>query len=177
MNLIAKKKRLFILIAVIFIPSLSAVAQEFQVIFEDEPVAVKTDSIPTMSMLTGRDTLRSMIIDKAKQYLGVNYRYGHSDANGFDCSGYVKFVYGQFGYTLPHSSYAQYSQGKPLKKQNARPGDLVFFAIKGHKISHVGIYIGDNSFIHSPSQGRQVCIDTLDSDYYRRHLAGFRAVL
>jgi cell wall-associated NlpC family hydrolase len=172
-------------------------SQDFEVIFDDGEILAKSDTTrPKIALAkhseSGKkgktldlsmndsmliDTLRMQIIEKARQYIGVNYKYGQSNENGFDCSGYVKYIYGQFGYTLPHSSYEQYSKSKPLKGNNAKPGDLVFFVTRGSKVSHVGIYMGDNTFIHSPSRGKQVRIDSLDSEYFRRHLAGFRTII
>ncbi len=155
-----------------------AYAQDIQVVFDEDEIPPTTlDTLVPTVYLPATDTLRTRIIEKARQYIGVSYRYGQSNENGFDCSGFVKYVYGNFGYELPHSSYEQYHKTQHLDKQKAQPGDLVFFITYGHHISHVGIYIGDNTFIHSPSRGRSVCIDSLDSDYYRRHLVGFGSVL
>lgn len=123
------------------------------------------------------DTLRKEIIKKAHDYIGVRYCYGKSCETGFDCSGYVKFIYQSFGFTLPHSSYYQYKMSKHMESTEAKPGDLVFFITRGKGISHVGIYLGENLFIHSPGRGRYVSVDTLDTGYYHNHLVGFGAVL
>jgi cell wall-associated NlpC family hydrolase len=123
------------------------------------------------------DTTRARIIEKARAFMGVQYKYGNSDENGFDCSGYVKFVYCNFGYSLPHSSSAQYAISRHIKAPEALPGDLVFFKTRGTQISHVGIYLGNNLFIHAPSRGKSVSIDSLDGIYYKKHLAGFGTVL
>lgn len=153
-------------------------SQDIQVVFDEEEIPeVILDTIVPTDSLPITDTLRAQIIEKARQYIGVSYKYGQSNENGFDCSGFVKYVYGNFGYELPHSSYEQYHKTQRLDKKKVQPGDLVFFVTYGHRISHVGIYIGDNTFIHSPSRGKKVCIDSLDSDYYRRHLVGFGSVL
>lgn len=155
-----------------------AVSQDITVIFDDEETqSVTLDSLVPTGFLTAKDTLRNLIIENARKYLGVSYKYGQSDENGFDCSGFVKYVYGNFGYSLPHSSNEQFHITQRLDKKKVQPGDLVFFITRGQQISHVGIYIGDNSFIHSPSRGKSVCIDSLDSEYYRKHLVGFGAVL
>jgi hypothetical protein len=157
-----------------------AISQDIKVIFDEEETSispVKLDSLIPTGFLTTKDTLRNSIIENARKYLGVSYKYGQSDENGFDCSGFVKYVYGNFGYSLPHSSYEQFHITERLDEKKARPGDLVFFITRGQRISHVGIYIGDNTFIHSPSRGKSVCIDSLDSEYYRKHLVGFGAVL
>jgi hypothetical protein len=122
-------------------------------------------------------SIRSNIINKACNYIGVNYRYGQSSEKGFDCSGYVKFIFQNFGLALPHSSYAQYKISKHLNPDEAQYGDLVFFITRGKGVSHVGIYLGNNQFIHSPGRGRTVSIDSLDAEYYKKHLVGFGSVL
>jgi cell wall-associated NlpC family hydrolase len=177
------------LICIFLMITLSAMAfsQDFQVIFEDEekqetPDKHALNTKEVKEQLAGLDsiildTLRLHLIEKAKQYIGVNYKYGQANEDGFDCSGYVKYVYGQFGYALPHSSYEQYNLSKRLKQKNAKPGDLVFFITRGSHVSHVGIYMGDNTFIHSPSRGKQVRIDSLDSAYFKRHLVGFGTLI
>lgn len=121
--------------------------------------------------------VRSDIIGKACEYLGVIYRYGYSSEKGFDCSGFVKFVYKYFGYSLPHSSYALYKLSNHLQNPEAKPGDLVFFITRGKNISHVGIYLGDNQFIHAPGKGRSVSIDSLNLKYYKKHFVCFGSVL
>ncbi|MFO7370926.1 MAG: C40 family peptidase [Bacteroidales bacterium] len=172
-------------------------AQDFEVTFDDAPPASvkreKTTNQPdeqqqnttSVEKVTsynekqspGLDTIRLSIVEKAREYLGVNYHYGRSDEQGFDCSGYVRFVYSKFGFTLPHSSSEQYRQSRRIKNRKALPGDLVFFQTRGKPIGHVGIYLGDNSFIHSPSRGRQVSIESLDSAYYKSRLVGFGSFL
>ena len=82
-----------------------------------------------------------------------------------------------FGYSLPRSSFDQYKQSRHVKAVEARPGDLVFFVTRGRKISHVGIYLGNNEFIHSPGKGKSVSISNLDEIYYKKHLAGFGTYL
>lgn len=91
----------------------------------------------------------------AMQYLGVPYVWGGESPGGFDCSGLVKYVYGQMGVYLPHSAAAQYYAGTPISYSQLAPGDLVFF---GQPISHVGIYIGGGSMIHAPFEGAVVSI-------------------
>jgi hypothetical protein len=121
--------------------------------------------------------IRSGIINKACNYIGVNYRYGQSSERGFDCSGFVKFIFQNFGLELPHSSYILYKISKHIETTNAQSGDLVFFITRGKGVSHVGIYLGNNQFIHSPGKGRTVSIDSLNAYYYKRHLVGFGSVL
>ena len=121
--------------------------------------------------------IRTSIINNALNYIGVNYRYGQSTEKGFDCSGFVKFVFRNFGFVLPHSSNTLYKISKHIETTRAQSGDLVFFITRGKEVSHVGIYLGNNQFIHSPGRGRTVSIDSLNTYYYKRHLIGFGSVL
>jgi hypothetical protein len=121
--------------------------------------------------------LRSGIFDKACNYLGVHYRYGQMSEKGFDCSGFVKYVFRNFGFDLPHSAYYLYKITKHVESTKAQCGDLVFFITRGKGVSHVGIYLGNNQFIHAPGRGRTVSIDTLGANYYKRHMVGFGSVI
>ncbi|WP_234032779.1 NlpC/P60 family protein [Paenibacillus faecalis] len=108
----------------------------------------------------------NQVVSIAKQYLGTKYTWGGSSpSTGFDCSGYVKYVYGKMGVNLPHSSQSMHNNsGKPVSKSNLKPGDLVFFITNKVSTSHVGIYIGDNKFISATNSG--VKIDSLNSSYW-----------
>jgi NlpC/P60 family len=130
-----------------------------------------------MELLFSCDVMRNNLIWKAFQYIGVLYRYGQSSEKGFDCSGYVLFIYKVFGLVLPHSSVDQYHMSRRLTADQAQPGDLVFFRTIGNTVSHVGIYIGNNMFIHSPSRGHRVTTESLDLPYYKKRFAGFGSVL
>jgi hypothetical protein len=130
----------------------------------------------SMDSLSRFKILRAGIISKAQTYIGVRYRYGQSSEKGFDCSGFVRYIYGNFGFDLPHSSYIQYRMSRRIDKTQAQPGDLVFFVTRGNGASHVGIYLGNNQFIHSPGAGRTVSIDSLGAAYYKTHLYGFGSV-
>jgi hypothetical protein len=121
--------------------------------------------------------IRNGIINKAHNYLGVSYRYGQSSEKGFDCSGFVRYIFQGFGLDLPHSSYSLYKISRHIETTEAQSGDLVFFITRGKGVSHVGIYIGNNQFIHSPGRGRTVSIDSLTAGYYKSHLVGFGSVL
>jgi cell wall-associated NlpC family hydrolase len=96
------------------------------------------------------------------QYLGIPYRWGGaSPSTGFDCSGFVLYVFAKVGVSLPHNAAMQYSYGSPVSRANLQPGDLVFFNGLGHN----GIYIGGNQFIHSPHTGDVVKISSLTGWY------------
>ena len=100
----------------------------------------------------------------ARHLTGIPYRWGGtSPRTGFDCSGFVRFVYAHFGISLPHSSYAQFGLGRRIPRAALKPGDLVFFDGAGH----VGVYVGHGSFIHAPHTGTRVQISRLDGSYSR----------
>lgn len=165
---------ILILVMQIQIPAFS---QIINAVFVEIPAAVIEDAkIRYYESLPG-DTVRMRIIEKAQQYIGANYRWGESGENGFDCSGYVKYIYEHFGFELPHSSYAQYNASRRLTENKAKPGDLVFFVTRGQRISHVGIYLGNKSFIHAPRTGKQVQIESLATGFFRKTLAGFGTLL
>jgi cell wall-associated NlpC family hydrolase len=108
----------------------------------------------------------------AKHLVGVPYRYGGiSPGTGFDCSGFVRYVYGHFGVSLDHSSFADFVRGRRIARQRLRPGDLVFFDHAGH----VGIYLGDARFIHAPHSGTVVSISTMRG-WYGSRFTGARRV-
>ena len=101
------------------------------------------------------------VVGIAMQYLGIPYVYGGSSPSGFDCSGFVMYVYAKMGISLPHNAAAQYGYGTPVSRDQLQPGDLVFFNGLGHN----GIYIGGGSFIHSPHTGDVVKISSLSGWY------------
>ncbi len=101
------------------------------------------------------------VVGIAMQYLGIPYVYGGSTPSGFDCSGFVMYVYAQVGVSLPHNAAAQYAYGTPVDRSQLQPGDLVFFNGLGHN----GIYIGGGQFIHSPHTGDVVKISSLSGWY------------
>ena len=119
----------------------------------------------------------------AMSYLGVPYVYGGASPKGFDCSGFTLYIYKQFGYDLSHSASAQWSSsGVHVERSELQPGDLIMFCdpsrSNGKACSHVGIYIGNNEFIHasSGSSGKQVKISSLNQDYYNRYYKGAKRI-
>ena len=98
--------------------------------------------------------------------LGKPYRFGGASPRGFDCSGLVYYSYNRAGYSVPRTSQLQYQQSLPVKLSHLQEGDLLFFRIEG-KVSHVGVYLGENRFIHAPSSGKRVSIASLDNPYWK----------
>lgn len=116
-------------------------------------------------------SMREQIVRNALAMLGTPYRYGGATPGGFDCSGLVVYSYKKAGVSVPRTSRDQYRKAKPLPVSVARPGDLVFFGTE-QKVNHVGIYLGDDAFIHAPEAGQGVKISSIRDDYYRAHFAG-----
>lgn len=125
----------------------------------------------------GYDT--SDISEYAKTFIGTPYVSGGNTPEGFDCSGFVQYVMSNFGVAMPRLSADQYSVGVKLDKSELMPGDLVFFKYSSSSdtINHVGIYLGDGSFIHSPAPGLDVKVDTLTTGYFSQYYYGATRVL
>lgn len=113
------------------------------------------------------------VVGIAMRYLGVPYVWGGDNpSTGFDCSGFVMYVYAQVGVSLPHYTGAQWSYGVPVSKSDLQPGDLVFFDGLGHD----GIYIGGGQFIHAPQTGDVVKISNLNEGWYAATYVGARRI-
>ncbi|MBQ7901496.1 MAG: C40 family peptidase [Clostridia bacterium] len=107
---------------------------------------------------------RTAITETAKLYIGTPYVYGGSTPSGFDCSGFVKYVYEIMGISLPRTSDSQAAAGTYVTKEELQPGDIVCFGSSSY-IGHVGIYLGDGQFIHSPRTGLSVCISDINDSF------------
>ena len=119
------------------------------------------------------------VTDYALDLIGVRYKYGGATpSSGLDCSGLVKYVFEQVtGVTLPRSARDQAKVGEKVNLDALQPGDLVFFNTRRHAFSHVGIYLGDNSFIHSPNRRGSVIVANIDGQYWRKRFNGARRLL
>ena len=131
---------------------------------------------------TGADQMAqraSELVGNAMGFLGVRYRRGGTSVEtGFDCSGFVKAMYEQtVGLMLPRRAEEQAAATQKIDKKDLQPGDLVFFNTLRRTFSHVGIYVGDNKFIHSPRPGAQVRVDDMGMSYWTRRFDGARRVL
>ena len=122
----------------------------------------------TTSNVSRGESLGNKIVSFAQKYLGVRYVYGGSSANGFDCSGFSKYVYSNSGIEIERVAADQANQGTKVSKANLRAGDLVFFDTDGgsNYINHVGIYIGNGQFIHASSGAGKVMISNLSEGFY-----------
>jgi cell wall-associated NlpC family hydrolase len=125
-------------------------------------------------------SLRQQIINYALQYVGYDYVYGGtSPSDGFDCSGFVSYIFKHFDLDVTRTASSQYAQdGTRIAKAELLPGDLVFFSSNGgYSITHVGIYIGDNQFVHASSPKIGVVVSSLDSAYYTNVWYGAKRIL
>jgi murein DD-endopeptidase len=114
--------------------------------------------------------------DYAQDMIGKPYRYGGNSPAGFDCSGLVQYSYSRAGLPIARTTRSQREAGISIGSQSLRAGDLIFFDQEGQKSSHVGIYIGHGRFVHAPSSGKQVRVDTLDTKYWKKHYSGARRI-
>lgn len=130
-----------------------------------EAAVAETDANPRQLLVAFAMTLRD-----------IRYRRGgRSPHSGFDCSGFVHYVYAQvLGVDLPANSAAQFHNARKIDRDALRAGDLVFFHTRGKRISHVGIYLGQGRFIHAPTTGERVRVDRLSEHYWARRFAGAR---
>ena len=119
----------------------------------------------------------SSLTDIASKYKGIRYKTGGTTAAGFDCSGYVQFVYKQLGVSLTRSTKTMYNEGSAIEKANIQVGDLLFFKTTSAKVGHVGIYIGNGKFIHS-STSKGVMVSKVNDPYYwgKRYVGAKRVV-
>ena len=149
---------------------------------------IKADGLigpATYSALLGKDMpdlsqnvgyLAGSIVSASMNYIGVPYVFGGTSPYGFDCSGYVQYVFAKAGISIPRTADVQYEFGTPISTTDLVSGDLVFFSTYTYGASHVGIYLGDNNFIHA-SSSRGVTIDSLGSSYWSSHYIGARRIL
>ena len=124
----------------------------------------------------GSNVYQRRIVQTAMEYLGVPYVFGGTSPGGFDCSGYVRYVFAQAGIALPRMADEQYEVGRPVATGDLRTGDLVFFSTYEYGPSHVGIYLSNGNFINA-SSSRGVVIDSLSSDYWGSCYIGARRIM
>jgi cell wall-associated NlpC family hydrolase len=158
--------RVFLLAGLLFAPCAHA----------DEPLVVPP---PLQVSFVDRATATAQdAIDQAMDLLGIRYRRGGSSPEaGFDCSGFVNHVFREsLGLILPRSSKEMSKSGEAISRDELRPGDLVFFNTMRNAFSHVGIYLGDNQFVHAPRSGGKVRIEDLRDGYWTKRFNGARRI-
>jgi cell wall-associated NlpC family hydrolase len=115
----------------------------------------------------------SQVADLALDYVGSPYRWGGISPAGFDCSGFVLFVYSQFGITLPHDESGQLNSGLRVDPSDLQPGDIVAFANTYRRgLSHTGIYVGNGQFVHAADERHGVIVSNLWDSYWAPRLVG-----
>ena len=123
----------------------------------DAPIADSADASSGISS--------TKVVSVASSVMGTKYVYGGTTSKGFDCSGFIGYVYKQVGVSLPRTSAGMYATGTTVSKKNLKAGDLVFFNTSGKGVSHAGIYIGNGKFVHS-SSSKGVSIAKINDPYY-----------
>lgn len=126
------------------------------------------DAVPTVARVPG---INHRLVSVADSLLGTPYRYGGaSPGGGLDCSGLVYYTHLRVGLTIPRNTTGQLEKARPVELSRIRPGDLLFFRLSWRKVSHVGIYTGDNRFIHAASSGKGVSYANIENVYWKKRL-------
>ncbi|MDR5738086.1 C40 family peptidase [Caballeronia sp. LZ016] len=130
------------------------------------------------SFLSGMASKAGDVVVGALNMIGVRYRWGgNTPDSGLDCSGFVRYVFQDtLGMTLPRRAEEMSRVGEKVRVSDLKPGDLVFFNTMRRSFSHVGIYIGDNKFVHSPSTGSTIRVDDMESGYWEQRFQGARRI-
>ncbi|MBP2642197.1 MAG: spore cortex-lytic enzyme [Firmicutes bacterium] len=130
------------------------------------------------SVSRGEDSrTTAQVVSYAKQYLGRPYVWAGRSPSGFDCSGFVSYIFEHFGIHLPRMADEQFNVGVPVLRQNIRAGDVVFFTTYEEGASHVGIYVGGGYFIHASSAAGEVTLTPINKTYYQERYLGARRVI
>lgn len=137
-------------------------------------LTVINEPLPSRSQAVS--TQGQAVVELAKQYLGIPYRYGGSSPSGFDCSGFVYYIYKSMGITLNRVAADQMRNGKWVAKNDLQPGDIVGFTNSSGYVNHVGIYAGNGMMIHSPQTGDVVKYESIVTGNYARRLVCGRRI-
>lgn len=139
----------------------------------------QTGTITGGSTASGSESsdIGQQIVDTAMNYIGVPYVWAGTSPSGFDCSGFVYYVYKENGYSINRTAASIYENGVYVEKADLQVGDAVCFSSSSSSIGHVGIYVGDGQFIHASSGTGSVIISDLSSTYYTNHYVGARRIV
>ena len=140
------------------------------------PNAAPVASNPSHARSNNRNDADELIAS-AMGFLGVAYRFGGTSPTGFDCSGFMQYIFRKtFAVNLPRTSAEQATVGVFVNRNELQPGDMVFFRTSGNRISHVGMYVGNDRFIHAPRTGKNIEITSLSHKYWNSRYATARRV-
>ena len=139
-------------------------------------ITTSVSSSANMASYSGLSAKRTAVLDYAAKFLGVPYVYGGSTPSGFDCSGFTSYVYKNTVCSIERVAQAQFDTTTRVSRDELLPGDLVFFGSSAYSISHVGIYVGDDEFIHAPHTGDVVKYESLSGSYASRFQGGGRVI-
>ena len=156
------------------------IRSDFLNIIENETGNPTKVSVTLTQLSSEEKTLRQHVVEFALQYVGYSYVYGGASPSvGFDCSGFVHYVFNQFDYNVTRTATSQFAyDGVEISKSELQQGDLVFFSSNGgYSVTHVGIYIGNGQFVHASCPKVGLVISDLNSDYYTRAWCGAKNVL
>jgi len=136
------------------------------------------NQISETPIVEGQDEgITDKILSYARDLLGIPYRFGGVTLKALDCSAFVQKVFKSIGIDIPRTAREQFKIGREVDRDDISKGDLVFFKTYSGYPSHVGIYIGDNQFIHASRRGRKVTIDSLDEPYYQKRFIGAKRLI
>lgn len=141
---------------------------------KDDDGAPAGDRSPAVEVSRGTSRIEK-ILDYAKSFVGVPYLFGGQSPRGFDCSGYIKYVFRNFGIDTPRTAAEQFAMGRAVTEQEAKPGDIVAFRAGG-EITHTGIYLGGGKFI-SATSSHGVEISSVYGYYWKEHFSGFSRII
>ena len=131
---------------------------------------------PEQTTVRASNEVAAQAVDYAREMLGRPYKFAGDTPEGFDCSGLVKYSYGRAGISMPRDTRSQHRVSVLVSTHGLREGDLLFFDQEGKKKSHVGMYLGKGRFIHAPSSGGKVRIDSINAEFWKKHFVEARRV-
>lgn len=171
----------WLLVIALVCGSVQAAPTDTQALSEERLAEILQERGLGASLHNVRETVTtntSGIINAAMGMIGIRYRFGGSSADtGFDCSGFVRAIYHDtVGHLLPRKAAEQAQVTQKIDKKELQPGDLVFFNTMRRTFSHVGIYVGNGEFIHSPRKGKSVRVESMNTAYWAKRFNGARRV-